>query len=373
MLMTETPAAPKHLSYLDSARGIAAIMVMVYHFIVFRYGDELPVKVASIVFNGSDAVSFFFVLSGFVLSYKTVVLGESMDVGRFFVSRFFRLWPAYFLTLLLNVNYNLSLFHYSAEGFREVFIENNNGFWQELMLLRSVGHYYIPGWTLGVEMTLSLLVPFWIIIGKKSPRFIWWLILVNLLGFINIYFTHFMLGILLSFLYTYISSASFKATRWYQYRYALIAAAIVLFSIRHIERISHFGPSYFEVARFFGVDFFHYTGFASFVFLAAIIQSPKARQVLAHGILTFFGKISYGIYLMHWLIVVYAYSFLDQLKQSMPENAALGLLLAATIAATILSAVLLHYLVELPFIKMGKNIARKMKPTLIVGNEPLVQ
>lgn len=367
MLITESPSAPKHLAYLDSARGIAAIMVMVYHFIVFKYPEELSVKLASIIFNGSDAVSFFFVLSGFVLSYKTVVLGEPMDVRRYFVSRFFRLWPAYLLAVLLNVNYNLSKFHYSATALKDTFVENNANFWEEVFLLRTPAHYYIPGWTLGVEMTLSLLVPFLILIGQKDKRLVWWLVLVNLLCGFNIYLTHFLLGMLLCYLFNYIRSAEFKTTRWYKYRYVLIAVAMVLFSVRHINHISRFGPSYFYMAAFFFVDFFHFTGFASFVFLAAIIQSPRTQKILSHGILTFFGKISYGIYLMHWLLVAYAYSFLDDMKQTMSEQTALWLLFGAVVLCTVLSAVLLHYWVELPFIRIGKNIARRMKPSLTVG------
>ena len=47
------------------------------------------------MFNGSDAVSFFFVLSGFVLSYKYLALGQPLDMKQFYTNRIFRLWPAF--------------------------------------------------------------------------------------------------------------------------------------------------------------------------------------------------------------------------------------------------------------------------------------
>ena len=58
------------IEYLDSIRGIAAMMVVVYHFIGWRWAERTMFHVSSMFFNGADAVSFFFVLSGFVLSFK---------------------------------------------------------------------------------------------------------------------------------------------------------------------------------------------------------------------------------------------------------------------------------------------------------------
>src|SRR5690606_19040924 len=89
-----------HLSYLDSVRGIAALMVVVYHYLNWYYSGKLVVKITNIFINGADAVAFFFVLSGFVLSYKYVVLKHPLDIGKFYVNRFFRLWPAFFITVV---------------------------------------------------------------------------------------------------------------------------------------------------------------------------------------------------------------------------------------------------------------------------------
>ncbi len=86
-----------HFGYLDSARGIAAIIVMIYHFINWKFDKEIGIKIISIVFTGSDAVSFFFVLSGFVLSYKYINQNEPLDIRKYYISRLFRLWPAFFL------------------------------------------------------------------------------------------------------------------------------------------------------------------------------------------------------------------------------------------------------------------------------------
>ena len=125
-----------YLEYLDAARGIAALMMVVYHFINWKHGDGTWAKLLSIPFNGADAVSFFFVLSGFVLSYKYMVLGHSLDIGKFYINRFFLLWPAFFLTVLLN-----SLYWYrhdlNLENLTSQFIFNQSSFWNEAILLRA--------------------------------------------------------------------------------------------------------------------------------------------------------------------------------------------------------------------------------------------
>ena len=91
MSQTTSHKPKEHLDYLDSARGIAALMVLFYHFINWKYDSHTLAKVGSIIANGSDAVSFFFVLSGFVLSYKYVVLRQPLDIKKFYFNRFFRL------------------------------------------------------------------------------------------------------------------------------------------------------------------------------------------------------------------------------------------------------------------------------------------
>ena len=39
-----------HLAYLDSVRGIAAMIVVIYHFLNWDYADNLKVKLANFIF-----------------------------------------------------------------------------------------------------------------------------------------------------------------------------------------------------------------------------------------------------------------------------------------------------------------------------------
>ena len=75
-----------HYDILDGLRGVAALMVIVYH--VFECFDWTPLP------HGYLAVDFFFVLSGFVIGYAyDSRWKEGLTVGQFFKRRLIRLHP----------------------------------------------------------------------------------------------------------------------------------------------------------------------------------------------------------------------------------------------------------------------------------------
>jgi peptidoglycan/LPS O-acetylase OafA/YrhL len=80
---------------LDGMRGIAALMVALYH-VLQRYGNGN--------FSGYLAVDLFFVLSGFVISYNyDDRLKHGLHTPLFLESRLVRLFPLYFVGWALGV------------------------------------------------------------------------------------------------------------------------------------------------------------------------------------------------------------------------------------------------------------------------------
>jgi peptidoglycan/LPS O-acetylase OafA/YrhL len=65
------------IQYLDSIRGLAALSVVIFHCISNHWGYRTDAKISFLLFNGSDAVSLFFVLSGLVLT-----LNINQSIGR---------------------------------------------------------------------------------------------------------------------------------------------------------------------------------------------------------------------------------------------------------------------------------------------------
>lgn len=96
---------PEHLSSLTALRGIAALLVVVYHFSkIVLDGELLSVAQSSLVRKSYLMVDFFFMLSGFIMVY---VYGEQFitkynrgkSFGQFMVARLARLYPLHLFTL----------------------------------------------------------------------------------------------------------------------------------------------------------------------------------------------------------------------------------------------------------------------------------
>ncbi|MFJ3470063.1 acyltransferase family protein [Pseudomonas sp. NPDC090201] len=89
----------KRLAYLDALRGIAALMVVFTHLYLPIVGHVWVFD--ALIDPGKLGVLWFFMISGVVIPYS---LKPGPDgAQRFLVSRFMRLYPAYWLSLLVFV------------------------------------------------------------------------------------------------------------------------------------------------------------------------------------------------------------------------------------------------------------------------------
>jgi peptidoglycan/LPS O-acetylase OafA/YrhL len=91
--------AKVHFRVLDSWRGVAALLVAIFHLNVFSAVYSLD-----FIRNAYLFVDFFFVLSGFVITHSYGGrLGTVQDLGRFAIRRLGRLWPLHAVVLLAFV------------------------------------------------------------------------------------------------------------------------------------------------------------------------------------------------------------------------------------------------------------------------------
>ncbi|MBR5241222.1 MAG: acyltransferase, partial [Muribaculaceae bacterium] len=86
-----------HYELLDGLRGVAALMVLIYHiFEGFAFAEGFNGAGEGIITtlnHGHIAVDFFFILSGFVISYAYDERWNKMTIGSFFKRRLIRLHP----------------------------------------------------------------------------------------------------------------------------------------------------------------------------------------------------------------------------------------------------------------------------------------
>ena len=100
-----------HFENLDALRAIAAFTVILYHISFwFEYPTEKKYNWLKFTISfggngGSYGVIFFFILSGFLITY--LMLEEQTLQGRinifyFYVRRILKIWPLYYLTILIG-------------------------------------------------------------------------------------------------------------------------------------------------------------------------------------------------------------------------------------------------------------------------------
>ena len=89
----------KHYEILDGLRGVAAVIVVMFHLMeTFNEGTNLK----QIINHGYMAVDFFFVLSGFVIGYAYDDRWHKMSLAGFFKRRLIRLHPMIIIGMLIG-------------------------------------------------------------------------------------------------------------------------------------------------------------------------------------------------------------------------------------------------------------------------------
>ncbi|TKC56510.1 acyltransferase [Pedobacter hiemivivus] len=88
----------QHFEILDGLRGVAALAIVVFHFMEMVY---LPAK--NFIAHGFLAVDFFFCLSGFVIAYAYDDRIGKMGIKEFFKSRLIRLHPLVIMGSVLGL------------------------------------------------------------------------------------------------------------------------------------------------------------------------------------------------------------------------------------------------------------------------------
>lgn len=98
-LTTDILKGKQHFEILDGLRGVAALAVVIFHFMEWIYPDASK----NFIGHGFLAVDFFFCLSGFVIGYAYDSRIGTMGVKEFFKSRLIRLHPLIILGAVLGI------------------------------------------------------------------------------------------------------------------------------------------------------------------------------------------------------------------------------------------------------------------------------
>lgn len=147
--------APNLIEPLTSIRFFAAFSVVLYHSgaSFAAKSPHFPAFLKTLLMNGYSGVTFFFVLSGFILQYTyRGRISSGAQVKKFAVARFARIYPVYFLTVALM----LPFVTLSGWGDLPQFFLLH--WWVQDSSL-GVTCWNMPSWTLSVEFFFYLCFP----------------------------------------------------------------------------------------------------------------------------------------------------------------------------------------------------------------------
>lgn len=157
---------------IDSLRGLAALMVAIFHFDIYNSLTSNNIVLHSWLF-----VDFFFVLSGFIISYnyKNRLLGKD-KFKRFIILRAGRLFPLHLSILLLFFLLEVAFFNFKKIGLLESYDAFSGGkvivgLFYELGLMHALPFsidtsWNSPSWSISVEFYVYIIFAFFIIFLK---------------------------------------------------------------------------------------------------------------------------------------------------------------------------------------------------------------
>ncbi|MEZ9794900.1 acyltransferase family protein, partial [Vibrio splendidus] len=148
---------------LDAFRGLCAVFVVIYHMHLTDSITELDFFRGSWIF-----VEFFFVLSGFVLTFS-LCSKSSIRFGSYVISRFFRIYPLHFAMFVVFFSFQILklvlLYQFSISTENPPFSGKNalNEVLPNILLLQSwtsfTSHSFnYPSWSISIEFYLYFLL-----------------------------------------------------------------------------------------------------------------------------------------------------------------------------------------------------------------------
>ena len=358
---------------LDHLRALAIIIVFLFHYPIVTHGqpDWLP----GFAKFGWTGVDLFFVLSGFLISsqlFAEMKKGQSISLKEFFIKRFFRILPAFWVTVAL---------YFCIPAFREK--ESLPPLWKFLTFTQNLGlnirdkGTFSHCWSLCVEEHFYLLLPFVLILLLTFNLFkrSWWLLLllfafgfiIRIYSFNNIFLPQ--------------SETGYSWLYWYQYIYyptytrldgllvGVSIAALYQFVPAVWNSIARYGNLFIVLglAILTGAWFLceNQMSFNASVFGYPVIALGYGAMVVGaispscflykwkSKFATLIATLSFAIYLTHKGVIHITHQLLSDFK--IDSN----LMLLICIATCFCFGYVMHLTIEKPFMKLRSKILRR--------------
>ncbi|MBU0612659.1 acyltransferase [Patescibacteria group bacterium] len=354
---------------LDSLRGIAAIGIVLWHFVAQFNATPFYFVFRPFYAGGLYLVDFFFLLSGFILAYTYLDKKKKISFSNLFIVRLIRLYPLHFVTLIVVLIQQLILTNFSNPSEFIYQYSNAKHFILNLFLINGVGvedgfSFNGPAWAISTLFFVNILF-FFVLTKIKNKKFFF--VLLFLLPLIILLFTTrdllieqeipfigaellrtmlgFFAGVLL-FLFAKKRDQNINlshSTLKNDLVFLLASLFLVIFMISGLRSVV-------------GMDIV----VACIVFPIVLLSSMRGgiiKEILTIKPLVYLGKISFAIYMTHYPVQILFRIIETVFKFQFNYSSASFFILV--IAVTIIFADIAYRLVELPTRKLAKRVQEK--------------
>ena len=346
------PIRKLYLPGINGLRAIAALSVVLAHALerMVQMGFFAHISLPLAKYS----VTLFFVISGFLITYLLLLEKEStgISIKNFYIRRIFRIWPLYYLFVLICFCF------YQYDGILEGMTPMNFCLYMFLMPnvpfiandgVGILNHY----WSIGVEEQFYLVWP--IIMKINYEKLLLYIVSVLIALLLLKISSYFLLG-KQSIFYRTLSVMRFPS---------MLIGAIGAF-IYHKQVNWLINVISGKVTQILSWMLFFLIGFnliyvpsvvtnelvsvVSLLLIFGQISAKKNGLSLENSVFNFIGRISYGMYIMHPLIIVLVLSFFNtQRVNPLYENVLAYLLI---VSLTIIFSYLSYRYVEKPFLRL---------------------
>jgi peptidoglycan/LPS O-acetylase OafA/YrhL len=361
-----------HFSGLDSLRFYAALCVVLAHLEnQFEVHPWFVSVIARFTLDAQSAVTFFFVLSGFLITY--FLLTECITRGKintraFYLRRVLRIIPLYYLIVAIG----LGLFPWL---FGASYPLTNLSYLQLILVLllmpnlTSLSAPLAHLWTIGVEQQFYFMWPWAVRHTRRLLQFIFGIVFLKIIltlivlqmsipGMLYILeglrFECMALGSLVAWLYV-----ERQHTLRYLYHPLMQGAALCIIAFVIV----------IEVPMVLPIELVSSCAFA--ILILNIATNPRAIFRFSTFVTERLGKISYGIYMYHFPLVFLTVVLLGMLGMSSSVWYPI-LLYVISLASTLLVATISYLWFEQPILNLQRRPTKPGAPEITMASQDQV-
>lgn len=348
----------------DIIRAMAILLVMIGHVLAYLYTGKYSFFLSFL--SGFLGVELFFVLSGVLIGKLLIDVFNSENfhnkMKNFLVRRWLRTLPLYFVMLLV---YWFANYYLYSDNNQDVALWKYVFFIQNFFKVQPT--FFGISWSLSVEEWFYVLFPLVLLLIKKINTaistkklfgigifiFLIYFLCMRFLAFPNSNFTFFegvrkvaffrldsiAFGILMAFGFEYFKEIISSK----KYQLLALGILILIFNQYFIFKNNYSNLYYFN------------TVYYSVLGLGIALVFPFFKEIKSENSflikpITFISKISYSLYLVHWLV----YKFLDLIYFNTISG---NLKFVLFFILSFLAAIFTYELIEKPMMKFRKKIS----------------